>query len=242
MGQSSSAVAEGTGGGESERAGSHRLGDQHRHLVDLGGGGGGVTDGAVAHDPDPQCTVGDLGADIHRPGPRVERIEVLGERHPVPGHALGHGDTGDVLDPFHQLHELLPSLGEHRSEPDTAVPGDDRGDAVRGRGFEQIVPGHLAVEVGVGVDETGGDHQTGGVDLACTGAVHRAAHLHQQSVADRDVTEEPGSPGAVDDGSVADDEIEHDFPPRMQWFQSPTTGSGPADRCGRCTAVPHCAS
>ena len=60
------------------------------------------------------------------------------------------------------------SVGAHRREPDAAVAEHDGGDAVGGRGLEGVVPGDLAVVVGVQVEEAGGDDGAVGVDdLAC---------------------------------------------------------------------------
>ena len=73
--------------------------------------------------------------------------------------------TGDVLDAFHQADQPVVLVGLRGREPDTAVAHDDGGDAVPARRREQRVPGDLAVEVRVHVDEAGRDEQAVGVDL-----------------------------------------------------------------------------
>ena len=60
-----------------------------------------------------------------------------------------------------------------RREPDAAVAHRDAGDAVQRRRRDERVPGDLAVEVGVDVDEARGDEQAVGVDLAVAGARRR---------------------------------------------------------------------
>ena len=57
------------------------------------------------------------------------------------------------------------SLGTHRCEADPAVAHHHGGDAVPRRRGEVVVPGGLAVVVGVDVDEAGGDQGAVGVDL-----------------------------------------------------------------------------
>ena len=97
-------------------------------------------------------------------GIAVERVEVLGERLPLPLDAGGERGAGDVLDAFHQADQPVVPVGLHRREADAAVAHDDRGDAVPARRREQRVPGDLAVEVRVHVDEAGRDEQAVGVD------------------------------------------------------------------------------
>ena len=101
--------------------------------------------------------VGDLRADVDGELAAVEHVEVLGEALPVPGHALGERGAGDVLHALHELDEPLLLAGAHRGEAHAAVAGDDGGDAVAGGRVEHVVPGGLAVVVGVDVDEAGRD-------------------------------------------------------------------------------------
>ena len=76
---------------------------------------------------------------------------------PAPGHALGQRRAGDVLDAFHQLDQPSSWPGPNGREADAAVAHDERRDAMAGRRVERVVPGDLAVVVGVDVDEAGGD-------------------------------------------------------------------------------------
>ena len=60
---------------------------------------------------------------------------------------------GNVLDAFHETDEPVVLVGLGRREADAAVAHDDRGHAVPAARREQRVPGDLAVEVRVHVDE-----------------------------------------------------------------------------------------
>ena len=104
------------------------------------------------------------------------------------------------------------AVGGGRGEADAAVPHDDGGDAVPAGGSQQGVPGDLAVEVGVDVDEAGGDDEPGGVDgLAAVGL--DAADGGDPAVVDGDVALVGGLPRPIDNSAVADDQIVHEAPP-----------------------------
>ena len=127
-----------------------------------------------------------LRADVEHLRRAVDRVEVLGEVLPLPLDALGERGAGDVFDAFHQADEPVVLVGLHRREADAAVAHHDRGDAVPARRREQRVPGDLAVEVRVHVDEAGRDERAVGVDRLARGAVDRA-DLGDDAVGDRDV-------------------------------------------------------
>src|SRR6202034_831886 len=112
----------------------------------------------VAH-----CSVGQLGADVDRPSPILEKVEVLGKGFPTPAHALPKGRSGNVLYAFHQLDELAFLARSHRGEADPAIAHDERGDSMKCRGLERPVPRHLAVVVTVQIDESRGEDPTGGI-------------------------------------------------------------------------------
>ena len=101
-------------------------------------------------------------------GLRVDVVEVLGERLPLPRQALVEGDAGDVLDALHQLDQAVVVGRAHRREPDAAVAHHGRRDAVPARRGQLGVPRGLAVVVGVDVDEARRDQGAVGVDLAAT--------------------------------------------------------------------------
>jgi hypothetical protein len=74
-------------------------------------------------------------------------------------------------------------------------------------GLELIVPGRLAVIVGVDVDEARRHDEAPGVDLLAARARH-ATDGGYAAFLDRDVALAWLAAGAVDDGAVADDEVE----------------------------------
>jgi hypothetical protein len=85
-------------------------------------------------------------------------------------------------------------------EADAAVAHHDRGDAVRRRRDEPMVPGGLAVVVRVDVDEAGRDGQAAGVDLLAPAPGH-AADGRDAVAAHRHVGFARIAAAAVDDGS-----------------------------------------
>ena len=152
--------------GETERTGLHGLACESGHLGDIRRCGLLVAPTAlVAHHVCPERSVRKLDAHVHGPLPLAEDVHVLGETLPPPRHSLVEGRAGNVLDALHQPDEMVLTPLADGCEPDTAVAGDDGGDAVRCRRIQFAVPRHLAVVVGVDVDEAGRDDATRGVDF-----------------------------------------------------------------------------
>ncbi len=149
---------------ESERPGFDRFGDQSAHRRDVLGRGRLVAGAPLAHRVGADGAVRDLAAHVDRELLLADGVEVFGVGFPAPGDAFGERGAGDVLDALHQLDQPLLGAGAHRSEADTAVAGDHRGDPVAAGRLEQAVPAHLTVVVGVDVDEAGGHHFPGGVN------------------------------------------------------------------------------
>ena len=164
--------------------------------------------GARTHHVRAHRRVRDVRADVDHAAAAVERVEVLGERLPLPVDALPERGAGDVLDALHELDELLLAARVHRREPDAAVARHDRGDAVPARRGQLRVPGRLTVVVRVHVDEAGGDEQPVGVDRPARRAVD-PAHLGDAAVGDRDVAGERRAAEPVDDRPTAYHEIVH---------------------------------
>ena len=158
--------------GEADRSRLDRGTDVGRHLGDVGGGGVFVVGAPLAHDVDPQRGVGEERGDVDGVAAPIEGVEVLAEGLPLPLDALVQRRAGDVLDALHQLDQPGLLAGAHRGEAHPAVAGDDGRDAVARRRVEHLVPGGLAVVVGVDVDEAGGDDEPGGVDDLGGVAVH----------------------------------------------------------------------
>ena len=168
------AVVEGARGGEAERAGADPLGGEAAHLGDLLGGGRLAVGAPLAHDEEAHRPVADLGGEVDVVRPALEGVEVLADATPSP-------TTGPRGARRRGCPRRLPSARSacslvrraDRGEPDAAVAHDDRRDAVARRRLEAVVPGGLAVVVGVDVDEAGGDEGPVGVDLAGPDAVDR---------------------------------------------------------------------
>ncbi len=159
-------VQRGARGREPERARVDRLGDELAHRLDVGlGACGRLVDRPLAHRVDAHRAVPDHAADVHALGHAVDRVEVLAVGLPVPAEALHDRVGGDVLDRLHHLGEVLPVLGLARRERHAAVAEHHRRDAVPARRRADRVPRELRVEVGVDVDEAGGDELAVGVDL-----------------------------------------------------------------------------
>ena len=134
-------------------------------------------------------------------------IEIVGEALPVPRHALAHHQLGDVLDAFHDLDQRVAVLRPAGREADAAIAHHHGGDAVARRRHEALVPGRLAVIVGVDVDEARRDGEALGVDLLAPGAGH-AADGGDAAVLHGDVGLARRTARAVEHGAVAHHQIE----------------------------------
>ncbi len=86
-----------------------------------------------------------------------------------------------------------------------------------------MIPEHLGVEMGVRVDEAGGDDVPVGVDLAPAPFVDRA-HGDDASAHDGDVGHHGRRSGTVDDDPVPDDQIDRHV-------------ASTSDRCGGRTVL-----
>ena len=153
---------------------------------------------ALAHHVQAHRPVRHLGAEVEVAGPGVEVVEVLGERLPLPREALVEGDAGDVLDALHQLDQPVVVGRADRREADAAVAHHRRRDAVPARRGELVVPGRLAVVVGVDVDEARRHQGPVGVDLPPPGAGD-GTDLGDDAAVDGDVGRPGRAPRAVDD-------------------------------------------
>ena len=168
---------------------------------------------ALAHHVGAQRGVGHLGADVDRVAAPVERVEVLGERLPVPRRCPRAARCrGCPRRPPSARSAGRASAGAHRGEADAAVAHDDGGDAVPADGVSMRVPGGLAVVVGVDVDEARASRaarrrrcSAGAGPSTVPTAVMRPPSMATSPVKARRA-------GAVDDASVPDDEIVHDTP------------------------------
>ena len=120
--------------------------------------------GPLSHRIDPHRVVADHDAEIDGVLHGVDGVHVIGKRLPVPCETFMQRRAGNVLDAFHQAHEAIAVGFFHRREADAAIAHDHRGDAVIHGRFQFLVPGNLAVIMGVQVDEAGRHDGPCGVD------------------------------------------------------------------------------
>ena len=200
-------------GGEAEGAGGDALGREAPHGRDVRIGRRLPVGATSAHDVQAERAVHDLGGEVDVPASGVEVVEVVGEGRPLPGEALVQDRAGQVLDTLHEGDELRSVSVVDGGEPDPAVARDHGRHPVRRRRRERLVPGGLAVVVGVDVDEAGGDHRTVGIDLTSPAAGH-PSDLDDDPVGDRHVGEPGRRAGAVDDVPSTDHQVcDHDASP-----------------------------
>ena len=197
-----------TRGAEAQGAGPDRLDDDLGHPVDLPGGGVLVVRAALAHDVGADGAVGDLRRHVQRQGAFLQGVEVLGKAFPVPLDSLVQGGTRNIFHALHQADQPVALFGFAGREADTAIAGDDSGNAVAGGGREVGIPGHLAVKVRMNVDESRGDDLAAGVDLLARLTLD-GAHRGDTAVLHGDVGVYRAGAGAIVDAAVADDEVVH---------------------------------
>ncbi len=199
-------VGAGLGGGEAQPSCGEGIGEQcthggdlvvGRHLFPAGGAHDLAPQGAVAHQ--------EAGVD---PEPALQRVEVLPEGRPVPGHAVLEGGEGHPLDLGHHLADVVGVLGVDGGQREAAVATDDRRHTVHVRGGGQGVPEQLGVVVRVRVDHTRHHGEPSGVELGGALLVD-LPDGDDPAVADPDVGQAAWFPGPVDDRAGSDDVVEH---------------------------------
>ena len=189
---------------EPECAGLERLPHQAAHRLELLQRGVAVR-ALLAHRVQAQGRVADERADVDTE-PLADRVHVLGERLPVPGHAGLQHVHRDGLDVREHAGQLLARLGLDRRQRERAVADDHRGGAVvAGVGAERI-PHDLRVVVAVVVDEARRDDPPVGLDRLTRGPAE-ASELDDLSLCDTDVAVKRGTPGSVDDASILDEQV-----------------------------------
>ncbi len=145
---------------------------------------------------------------------------------PVPGHGLGEHRLREVLDVAEQGRQLRPVGRADRGQRQRAVAGQDRGDAVLGHRVAHRVPVQRRVEVGVRVDETGGDHRSGRVyDPLAVGPQGRA-DLGDDAAADPDVGGAGRRAGPVHERAAPYQDVAHLHPPIGAVSLTSTSRSG----------------
>ena len=159
---------------------------------------------SIAHHLESQRAVRNLRGDVHCVVTGAEEVQVLGEGLPgTPRDTFVERAAGNVLDTFHELDERRLLAGGTRREAHAAVAHYEGGHTIAERRIELVVPGGLAVVVGVNVDPTRCHHGAGCVDGAI--AVERTADGREDAVVDRYVTGELLGARTVDDRAALDD-------------------------------------
>jgi hypothetical protein len=198
------AVVQRARGGKAERAGLCRAPRDGGHGGDVGRCRGLAVRAPLAHHMHAQRRVRQLGADVDVEPPRLQRVQIVRIALPVPRQALAQHRKGDVLHPLHQSDQSVVVLWPAGGEAHAAIAHYRRGHPVPGRRLHPLVPGRLAVVVGVDVDEAGRHDQAARVDLL--GARPRdRAHRGDAALLDRDVGRDDRPTRAVRHLSPADD-------------------------------------
>ena len=109
---------------EPERAGLHRLAREVPHAGKIVGGRRFPVGAALSHRIDPERRMRQIGSRVDVTGPIVERIEIFGERLPVPRQTLSHDGAGNILDAFHGIDQQVVVFPPAWSEADAAIAHD----------------------------------------------------------------------------------------------------------------------
>jgi len=195
----------GQAAGHADRSCAETLGENLLHADDLVGSGGPIVGS------DHQQSQGALRDQVRRVGGNalIEPVEVLTDGPPgeveVGRVAVPAGDLSADLRQHRIVHRCVaqPVLAEHLGRHALADLG------------EMIWRGEdLQVGVGVHVDETGRDDQTGGVDGAPSRQVGGVADPDDDGTGDGHVRGVPRRAGAVDDRPALQDEVDRRGRPR----------------------------
>ena len=104
--------------------------------------------------------------------------------------------------------QRVAALRFARRECETAVAGDDGGDAVFVRCRRERIPPKLRVEVGVKIDDTRSDGETADIEDAIGGGID-PANLFDPPIADRHIAEKRRHTRAVVNASAFENQIVH---------------------------------
>ena len=169
----------------------------------------------------------------------LDRVEELGEAHPVPRHAGLHRGEGDRFDAGHREHRPLALVGAHRSEAEAAVADGRRRDPVPPGERAVRVPEHLGVVVGMEIDEAGGDVQALRVQDLARIVRRNASDRGDDPVLDSDVRAIPRHAGSIEDSAVADEPIKgrHGRPPLVSSDRSNERSHSPSERASAAVAA-----
>ena len=136
--------------GETQRAIAHGLLGDGGHLGNVGGRC--VFVAARAHHIVAHGNVGHLRTDVHGVR-RIDDVQIFRETLPAPGDAFVQGGAGNIFHRLHDLDQLALSAGMHGRETDATIAHHYRRYAMPATRCELFVPAHLAVIVGVDINE-----------------------------------------------------------------------------------------
>ena len=188
---------------EAQRAGLHAVAHQTLHLLYFVVRSGALL-AVVAHHVVADRGVTDQVADIDAEMV-IHLVEIFGKG--LPGEFEGvehlHRDRLDIGEELRQT--ALRSLA-HRCQRQRAIAEDHRGGAVVAGKRAQRIPGDLSVVVAVIVDKARRHDPAVGVDRPL-GWPAQLADLGDLAVLDPDITAEGGSPRAVDDAAILNQQV-----------------------------------
>ena len=187
-----------------ERTVGQRRTEQRGHLVDLLGRRL-AADRVVAHRRQPNRRVADQEAGVDGRAP-VEPRQPVAERRPLPVKAGAQRVERHALDPRQHPREVVLLVGPRGRQREAAVAAEHRGDAVLHRRARGRVPEQLGVVVRVQVDEARRERLPLCVN-GFRGLFVDVADGDDPPVTHADVAATGGRAGAVDDLSVADQQI-----------------------------------
>ena len=190
---------------EADRARLHRVAQLTFHQGEVVVGRF-FLEGPFTHRPRTQGGVPDLRAVVDALRLPVDRVEVLGERFPLPVDTRGQRAGIDVFGALEVADDERTRTRAGGGEGEAAVTHHDGRHAVPARRRAERVPEQLRVHMGVAVDEAGTDHVPFGVDLLVSLVAHRT-DLGDAAGIDGDVGAIWREAGAVDERAIANHQI-----------------------------------
>ncbi len=193
-------------GGEADGAGPHGFEHDAAHRVDLGVGGG-AAGRILAHDERADRGVAGKAGDIQAHATALQHREVFRDGLEIPGDALTQDLDRHALHLGEVAHDQVAPGRSAGRDGETAIADDRRGDAKRGRGRGERIPGELRVVVRVVVDDAGHQRQAVGIDYLLPGKGF--ADFRNYSIAYREIGMARRRARSVQQQRPANDEVVH---------------------------------
>ena len=189
---------------QSQRTVGQRVTEQRGHFLDLLGRRV-AADRVVAHRRQPDRRVADEESGVDR-DPPVEPDEPVAERRPLPVKPGAQRVERHALDPRQHPGEVVLLVGPRGRQREATVSAEHGGDAVLHRRARGRIPEQLGVVVRVQVDEARRERLPLCVN-GFRGLLVDVTDRDDPPVTHADVAVTGGRAGAVDDLSIADQEI-----------------------------------